>query len=279
MLLILKRRSLLILLLVLGFAYAFFRYSPPLDPSSLRSEIIVDCVVDDSPQELSSGRFVNEVRVKSASDAAGAPLPLLQGREVSIISGEGLKQGLRYVITAKSGRDMERLDPGIIESDRIYAFLSEVKESETAKVNPVYLWFQERRERLNQHLKINFESDSAAFLSAITTGERSTMSEELKNAFKTTGLAHLLSISGTHFGLFSMLIFGIFGFIIRYMPYRFLQRFTLYLTPSQAAALLSLPFMLMYLLISGYNNIPALRSFIMITIFLSGLLIGRKVLA
>lgn len=275
--LVLKRRALLILILIFGFAYAFFRYSPPLDPYSLSSELIVDCVVNDSPQGLPSGRFVNEVKIISASEAStGGPLPLLQGWEMSIISGEGLKQGFRYVITAKSGRDMERLNPGMMKSDRIYCFLSEVRESRSAGTNSVYLWLQERRGRLNRYLEINFESDSAALLSAVTTGERSTMSEELKNAFNTTGLAHLLSISGTHFGLFSMLIFGIFRFIIGYMPYRFLQRFTLYLTPSQGAALLSLPFMLMYLLISGYNNIPALRSFIMITIFLFGLLIGRK---
>lgn len=275
-LLVLKRRALLVPLLIFGFVYAFFRYSPPLEPSSLSKEIIVDCLVNDSPQELSSGKFVNEVKIISASEAGtGNPLPLLQGREMNIFSDEGLDLRIRYVIIAKSGRDMERLDPGMIKSDKIYGFLSEVKEYQSAEANPVYLWFQERRERLNRYLKINFGSDSAALLSAVTTGERSTMSEEIKDAFNTTGLTHLLSISGTHFGLFSMLIFGIFRFIIRYMPYRFLQRFTFYLTPSQGAALLSLPFMCMYLLISG-SAVPALRSFIMITIFLFGLLVGRK---
>lgn len=80
LLLVLKRRVLLILILIFGFAYAFFRFSSPLDPFSLSSELIVDCVVNDSPQELPSGRFVNEVKIISASEAStGGPLSLLQG--------------------------------------------------------------------------------------------------------------------------------------------------------------------------------------------------------
>ncbi|KAB2821323.1 MAG: MBL fold metallo-hydrolase, partial [Candidatus Dadabacteria bacterium] len=58
-------------------------------------------------------------------------------------------------------------------------------------------------------------------------------------------------------------------------PYRLLQRITVFITPSQAAAVLSLPLMTIYLLISG-SSIPAIRSFIMISLFLFGLLIGRK---
>ncbi|MEW6067730.1 MAG: DNA internalization-related competence protein ComEC/Rec2 [Nitrospirota bacterium] len=82
-------------------------------------------------------------------------------------------------------------------------------------------------------------------------------------------------MSGTHFGLFSVLLFWIFRLLIKFLPYRILQRLTIFLTPAQVAALLSLPFMLAYLGISG-ASIPAIRSFIMISLFLFGLIIGRK---
>jgi competence protein ComEC len=97
----------------------------------------------------------------------------------------------------------------------------------------------------------------------------------LRNSFNATGLAHILSISGTHFGLFSMFLFGIFSFLIKALPYRILQRITIFLTPSQGAALLCLPFILAYLGLSG-ASIPAVRSFIMIDLFLLGLIIGRR---
>ena len=101
------------------------------------------------------------------------------------------------------------------------------------------------------------------------------MSDGLKDAFNSTGLAHILSISGTHFGIFSVLLFGLFRLVIKFLPYSLLQRITLYVTPSQGAGALSLPFMLAYLALSGWS-IPAVRSFIMISLFLIGLLIGRK---
>ena len=109
----------------------------------------------------------------------------------------------------------------------------------------------------------------------MTTGDTSYLSDELRDAFNSTGLVHILSISGTHFGMFSVMLFGLFGFLIKRLPYQYLQRLTIWLSPSQAAALLSIPFMIMYLGISG-SSIPAVRSFIMISLFLFGLLIARK---
>ncbi|MBI1810978.1 MAG: DNA internalization-related competence protein ComEC/Rec2 [Nitrospirae bacterium] len=135
--------------------------------------------------------------------------------------------------------------------------------------------FEDARAKLNRYVTENFSADSGALVSAITTGQRGNMSDGLKDAFSSTGLAHILSISGTHFGIFSVLLFGLFRFVIKFLPYSLLQRITLYFTPSQGAAALSLPFMLAYLALSGWS-IPAVRSFIMISLFLIGLLIGRK---
>ena len=101
------------------------------------------------------------------------------------------------------------------------------------------------------------------------------LGEDLKRAFNKTGPAHILSISGTHFGLFSVVIFGICSFLVKRLPYRLLQRLTLHVSPSQAAAIICIPLMVLYLGISG-GSIPAVRSFIMITLFLAGLLLGRK---
>ena len=273
--LILRGRVFLLIPFILGGSYAWFRYSPPLEAFVLSREIRVHCVVKNSPHGLSSGRSMNEVTIQSAFDADGEPLAFLKDSEMSIISDNGLKRGLRYGLTVRPLRDRERRNPGDARNDSLYAYLQEVNSSEPSKENPLITWFKDRRDTLTQHLKGNFQGDSAALLASITTGERSTMSEELKDAFNTTGLVHLLSISGTHFGLFSMLIFALFRLLIRYLPYRLLQRLTIYLTPSQVAALASLPFMLMYLFISG-ASIPALRSFIMINVFLLGLLMGRK---
>jgi competence protein ComEC len=277
LLLVRNKRYLAVLALILGFAYAFFRYVPPLDPSLLgKKEVVLDCVADALSRETSSGRYTNRIDVVSAVDVAtGKEIVALRSREMNILSGEPLKQGWKYQIAARSGEVWERLNPGMMITDEQFLYVDEVRKREIADGNPVSAWLRERREDLHKYLKGKFDPDTAALLSSITVGETSGMSEELRRAFSTTGLAHLLSISGTHFGLFSMLVFGMFRLLIRSIPYRFLNRVTMYVAPSQAAAIFSLPFVLMYLFISG-AGVPALRSFIMVDVFLLGVLIGRK---
>lgn len=272
-----RKRYLLLPVMIIGFLYAFLRHTPPPDISAFSGrEVVIDCISKGPPHETSSGRFGNEAEIMSAADAdTGRSLGALKGAEVNIISDEGLKQGFSYRILAKAGKDLKRRNPGMISDERLYAYLQEIIREEAIASDPVSKWLNERRDSLNRYLKSRFKSDPYALLSAIITGERSVMSEGLRDAFNASGLAHMLSISGTHFGLFSTFMFFIFRFVILSMPYKYLQRFTIYLTPSQAAAIISLPFMLFYLMISG-TSIPALRSFIMINIFLLGLLIGRK---
>lgn len=278
-LLLLRRKYILVLIIAIGFLYAFSRFTPPVDASALSGkEMHINCLTQSSLRELSTGRFINEATVISAIDSdTGDVYDALNGREIGIISDEGLQNSTIYEVSAKTGKDIERRNPGAAKAKRLYVYLTDVISSRADAPSGifVFLWFQENRDRLNQYLRNNFDGDSGALISSVTTGERANMSEDLRDAFSASGLSHLLSISGTHFGLFSMMIFGIIRLIIISLPYKFLQRFTIYLTPSQAAAIISLPFMISYLIISG-ASIPAMRSFIMINIFLLGLLIGRK---
>lgn len=274
---LIKRRYVFVIFLVISLIYAYFRYAPPPDVSAFSAKIVeIECAVKEPPFELSSGKYGNKAMVLNALDIEkDEPIIGLKNREVIIVSDTGLANHMRYRIIAKGGRDNERLNPGVVGTDRYYFYLEDINETEESSSKGVILWFREKRESLNRHLKDNFTKDTASLLTAVTTGGQSLMSEEIKEAFTTTGLAHLLSISGTHFGLFSMLIFGMTRLAITSIPYRALQKITVWLTPSQAAAIISLPFMIMYLLISG-ASVPAVRSFIMINIFLLGLLIGRK---
>ncbi|HET6513703.1 MAG TPA: DNA internalization-related competence protein ComEC/Rec2 [Thermodesulfovibrionales bacterium] len=276
-LLLRRKKYAFIAVMIIGSLYAALRYVPPIDFAALSGRTVrLVCVVEDSPRVLTTGRNVQRTTPVSVSDAeSGELLTDLKGREIYVISDKGLVSGSRYDLLAGMGRDYERHNPGYRGEQWLYAYLKEIGTVRGSERKGIYSWIRERRDCLNLYFRNDFDRDSGSFLASITTGERVDMSEEINDAFGTSGLAHLLSISGTHFGLFSMLVFGIFRLGISVMPYRLLQRFTIYLTPSQAAALLSLPFMLLYLLISDLS-FPALRSFIMISLFLTGLLISRK---
>jgi competence protein ComEC len=101
------------------------------------------------------------------------------------------------------------------------------------------------------------------------------MSGEMRNAFNVTGLAHILSISGAHFGLLLFILFKFFRLLIKLLPHNVLARMSLYASPSQVAAALTFPVITAYLGISTME-FPAVRSYIMISLFLFGLLIHRK---
>ncbi|MBI5188893.1 MAG: DNA internalization-related competence protein ComEC/Rec2 [Nitrospirae bacterium] len=279
-----KRRFLLIFIILSGIAFAFVRYEPAKDISYIRGkEVVVRGIFESYPVKTENGMFMQSLNIKSAVDIkTGERLDELAGQEIMLFSDREFYHGSEYEIAIKFLRDRTRLNPGSWSSDGLYANLLDVSDlvykrglmGET-EFPPCISKIQEFRYRLNRYIDENFKKDSGAFIAAITTGERANIDEELRDAFSATGLAHILSISGTHFGLFSVFLFGIFRFLIIALPYRILQRITIFLTPSQAAAILCLPFMLAYLSLSG-GSIPAVRSFIMIGLFMLGLIIGRK---
>lgn len=274
--LILKRKFFPILIILLGIAFAFLRFDQEKDISHIMGkEVIVKSSFQSYPLKTESGMFRQLIDIKSAVDKkTGERLKELAGQEITLFSDREFDLGTEYEISMQLLRERIRHNPGSLVSDEIYAKLLEVNDHGNKRIS-LNSEIQELRYGLKRYISENFERDSAAFIAALTIGQMASIDEDLRNAFNVTGLAHILSISGTHFGLFSVLLFGIFRFLISALPYRILQRATIFLTPSQAAAILCLPFMLAYLCLSG-SSIPAVRSFIMIGLFLAGLLIGRK---
>ncbi len=297
-----KKKFFLIFILLSGVLYAFLRYEPSQDLPYIKDPITVKGVFESYPVQTESGKFRQAFRIESVEELqSGNVAPVLNsgnteydslrfplllkehsagrfndiaGKEIILFSDREFDAGTECKIALKFLKSRKRLNPGQQMGDEVYANLLEIYDSGNKKVS-LNSKMQEYRYRINRYIEDNFKKDSGAFVASITTGQRVYMSEELRDAFNATGLAHILSISGTHFGLFSVLLFSIFKFFIKMFPYRILQRITMYVTPSQAAAMLCFPFMLSYLGLSG-GSIPAIRSFIMITLFLAGLVIGRK---
>src|SRR3989304_5684528 len=274
--LILKKRIFLVLIILSGIAFAFLRSEPAKDLPVIKGrEVILEGFFSSIPAETEKGMFRQSVKVQSSFDEnTGKEIYELRNQEVVILSDREFIPGTECKMIVRFLGDRTRLNPGNLTSKEVYARLLELNTTESKRLS-FCTEIQKLRYRLNKYIQANFEKDSSAFISAITTGQRASIDEDLRNAFNKTGLAHILSISGTHFGLFSVFLFGIFRFLMNVLPYRILQRITTFLTPSQVAALLCLPFMLAYLGLSG-GNIPAVRSFIMVGLFLLGLLIGRK---
>lgn len=271
-----KRKLFHIFIILMGIAFVFLRYGHDKDLSHMRGkEVIAMGDFQSYPVEKESGTFTQSFYITTAVDVKnGEQLNELAGQEITVLSEREFVAGEECSLYLRLLRDHRRFNPGTYFSDEIFAQLVKVYDPGRKKIS-LASKTQELRGRLNRYIDAKFKRDSASFLSAITTGHRASMDERLRDAFNKSGLAHILSISGTHFGLFSVFLFGIFRFLIKHVPYKILQRMTMYLTPPQVSAMLCLPFMVAYLGLSG-GSIPAVRSFIMISLFLLGLLIGRK---
>jgi competence protein ComEC len=270
-----KRRYIFLLALLLGVAYALLRYSPAAVPSAAWNKELRLTGSFISGAGIPSENPMEVFRVKTASDEeTGEEIEELSSKEVGFFSEVDADPGEEYEVLFKSGKEATRLNPGAPAGGRLYGAIESVEDLGRAAFS-LRRFFGRKRSLLNDYILRRFGPDEAALVAAVTTGKTPYAAAGLKNDFNATGLTHLLSISGTHFGLFSVVMFSTFVFLIKRLPYRLLVRLTVYLTPRQSAALLCLPFMAFYLGLSGAAP-PAVRSFVMIALFLAGLLLGRK---
>ena len=264
-----------VLAMVLAVSYAFLRSQPSSEIPSVRQPAAIRCAFETYPEKTAGGFYRQTARIKSAQDqTTGKNIEGLTGQEVVILSDREFAAGTDCELVVTFLKSSNRLNPGSYLNSTPYARLSDVRNEGT--VTPSLSGaVQEWRHRINAFILENFSKDSGALIASVTVGTIASLSSPLREAFNITGLAHVLSISGTHFGLFSVVLFGIFRIIIKVLPQSILHKITLYLTPAQAAAVLSFPLMIAYLGLSG-GSIPAVRSFVMLVLFLFGLIIGRK---
>ncbi len=252
-----------VLFLLTGFFYADFRYEPP-----PRFEGGGKLIVTGYPGLSHDGRNgpIQRIHIKEAKDETGRLYPL---NEINIDDASPLEPGHEYTLLLKIKPPHIRLNPGGPFQKRFSAQLLTVLGKSPGSV------IERIRGRLNQFYAAHFEQDNAGFIASVITGERALLDQRLWDSFNNAGVGHLLSISGAHFGIFSVCVFFVLRQLFGLLPLKWLERMSLHVTPAQAGAALTLPFITGYLLLSGME-VPAVRSFVMISLFLVGLLIGRR---
>ena len=106
-----------------------------------------------------------------------------------------------------------------------------------------------------------------AVAAALTTGDRSGISEQTWEVLRTSNLAHLLAISGLHMGLLTGFVFASlrFGLALR----------SLYLPVRKIAAVAALVAGAGYLVLSG-GNVATERAFIMVAVMFVAVLVERR---
>ncbi len=115
--------------------------------------------------------------------------------------------------------------------------------------------------------------ETGSIVATIIAGDRSAISYDRVKAYRNSGLAHFLSISGLHMSMVS----GLFFFGVRYVLALF-PWMALNFNIKKISAFISIIASFAYLLISG-AAVPTQRAFIMVAIVLLGVLMDRKALS
>ncbi len=105
---------------------------------------------------------------------------------------------------------------------------------------------------------------------ALVTGDRSGISKDLRQQFNDAGLAHVLAISGLHLGLVAGIIFLTLKHLLL-IGYAFKPVIPI----REISAAVTIGVMAFYLGISGFG-FPAVRSFLMTTLIMLGLMFNRN---
>ncbi|WP_299297350.1 ComEC/Rec2 family competence protein [uncultured Tateyamaria sp.] len=115
--------------------------------------------------------------------------------------------------------------------------------------------------------------DVGGFAAAVTTGDRSGISQDALQDLRASNTAHLLAISGLHMGLLSGFVFGLLRLIFALIP-----RVALYWPARKMAAAGALAAASVYLALSG-GNVATERAFVMVAVALCAIMINRRALS
>lgn len=122
---------------------------------------------------------------------------------------------------------------------------------------PIYLLPRIWARALGKGIDTAFQAETAAFLRAVTLGDKSGLSDSVNTAFSRTGLSHFLVVSGLHV---SMLLWGLTGLLRRHRRW---------------IAPVSIPLLILFVLLVGCTP-SAVRAAVMSGLILVAPLTGRE---
>ena len=128
------------------------------------------------------------------------------------------------------------------------------------------------RMAISAHVRAVLPGDVGGFAAAVTTGDRSGISQGALEALRASNTAHLLAISGLHMGLLSGFVFGLLRLGFALVPFIALRWPTRKL--AAAGALIAGA---IYLALSG-GNVATERAFVMVAVALVAVLMDRRAL-
>ncbi len=130
-----------------------------------------------------------------------------------------------------------------------------------AENKPLLYYIKRVRDYAADTLNLLIDSQSGALSAAMLTGEKSFLSPQAVNSFKSCGLSHILAVSGLHMNIIVLALYKFLCILSKHT-----KRF---------GAALCIPVAVIYAVLTGLS-VSAVRACVMICIILLGVLISRR---
>ena len=153
---------------------------------------------------------------------------------------------------------------GFLSDDKMW-----VKVGEGFK-NPILLKIESWRDHIRDFLEKEATLPSSSIFQALVLGEQGNIPEDVRESFITTGIAHLLAISGDHLGIVALLSFSLFLWVMKRSEFLLLS-----LSVKKWVAALTIPCLLLYTFIAG-GGISVIRATIMVITFFLSIVFDRE---
>ncbi|MHB1204209.1 MAG: ComEC/Rec2 family competence protein [Rhodospirillaceae bacterium] len=145
--------------------------------------------------------------------------------------------------------------------------------NEAGKSGGFHAWTESLRRAIGNRFAELVPSEDGTVAAALINGEQSAIPQSLQEAYRVSGIAHILSVSGVHLSLLAAIVF----FCIR-RGLALIPAVALRIDTKKAAAWVSLAATASYLIISGMS-VPAIRSFLMVATVLAAVLVDRRAIS
>ena len=276
-----KKILLIILVFICAVISSLLRNDDISDPFIPSEEVHIVGIIHCVP-EISDGKLkfeIEEAFIEGVSIQGTVNLVIFQDIVSESLKGKMLLPGDRISAFAKLKKPGTFRNSGVYSTgsgkDRVSAvgYIKQMMVVDEGK--GLMTCIHKKRQRLAWIMDNSLSEESAALHKAVIPGLKSGIGQEMRDGFSATGLAHLLSISGTHFGLLGFIMFTLVRGFVKRLPSSLLVRMTVVITPTQIAVLITLPVLISYAFISG-ASLPTIRSLVMVIIYMLALYLGRK---
>lgn len=168
------------------------------DGAKVKSEFIV---LEEPIKSDKFNRFTAKA-LKGGDLPKGSKYVLFDYDKTDVSSGDIINAVIR-VTAIKSADEYRLYDYG----NSVYASGSVLSAKSTGKTNKFYKFCANIREYVTAKSNSVFDKNTVGFLIALTIGDKSQLSDKFLNNVKTTGISHIIVVSGMHLSIILSSVF------------------------------------------------------------------------